>query len=50
MKSSNFEPGLTVPFLPYAVTSANISEEEEIFMSDVKKSAIGYGSWLYMCM
>ena len=29
-------PGLTVPFLPYAVTSANISEGEEILMSDVK--------------
>ena len=41
MKSSTFDPGLTVPLLPYAVTSANISEEEEILTSDVKKSGLG---------
>ena len=45
MKSSTFDPGLTVPLLPYTVTCANISGEEEMLMSDVKKSAIGYGSW-----
>ena len=50
MKSSTFDPGLTVPRLPYAVTSANISGEEEILTSDVKKSAIGYGSWFYICV